>query len=87
MGRSCRLTVIEEMSKCPRGSSLPDRGRRSPAQLNLAEGKVVCVMEAPSQDAIASWFKKMNMPCDDITPVELEGDRGMGEDSLSKSEL
>ena len=45
--------------------------------LNLAEGKVVCVMEAPTQEAMASWFKKMNMPCDYITPVELEGDRGM----------
>jgi hypothetical protein len=24
----------------------------------------------------AGWFKKTNMPCDDITPVELEGDHG-----------
>jgi Protein of unknown function (DUF4242) len=44
--------------------------------LNLAEGKVFCVMEAPTKDALAAWFKKMNMPCDFITPVELEGDRG-----------
>ena len=44
--------------------------------LNLAEGKVFCVMEAPTKEALASWFKKMNMPCDYITPVELEGDRG-----------
>jgi Protein of unknown function (DUF4242) len=44
--------------------------------MNLAEGKVFCVMEAPSKDALAAWFKKMNMPCDNITPVELEGDRG-----------
>jgi hypothetical protein len=44
--------------------------------LNLAEGKCVCVMEAPTQEAMASWFKKMNMPCDYITPVELEGERG-----------
>jgi hypothetical protein len=26
--------------------------------LNLAEGKVFCVMEAPSKDALAAWFKK-----------------------------
>lgn len=44
--------------------------------LNLAEGKVVCVMEAPSKEDLAAWFKKMNMPCDYITPVELEGERG-----------
>jgi hypothetical protein len=44
--------------------------------LNLAEGKVLCVMEAPNKEALASWFKKMNMPCDHITAVELEGERG-----------
>jgi Protein of unknown function (DUF4242) len=44
--------------------------------LNLAEGRVFCVMEAPSKDALASWFSKMQMPCDYITPVELEGERG-----------
>jgi hypothetical protein len=44
--------------------------------LNLAEGKALCVMEAPTKEALASWFTKMNMPCDYITSVELEGDRG-----------
>jgi Protein of unknown function (DUF4242) len=44
--------------------------------LNLAEGKVMCVMEAPSRESLASWFKKMNMPCDHITAVELEGSQG-----------
>jgi hypothetical protein len=44
--------------------------------VNLAEGKAICVMEASSKEAIASWFKKMQMPCDSITQVELEGDRG-----------
>jgi hypothetical protein len=43
---------------------------------NLAEGKAVCVMEAPSKDAVSAWFKKMGMPFDSITKVELEGDRG-----------
>lgn len=44
--------------------------------LNLAEGKVCCVMEAPSQEVLESWFKTMNMPCDYVTQVELEGERG-----------
>jgi len=44
--------------------------------LNLAEGKVFCVMEAPSKDALAAWLGKMQMPCDYISPVELEGERG-----------
>jgi hypothetical protein len=33
-------------------------------------------MEAPSKDALAAWFSKMQMPCDDIASVELEGERG-----------
>ena len=45
--------------------------------LNLSEGKVFCVMEAPNQAALAAWFQKMQMPCDSISPVELEGDRGV----------
>jgi len=44
--------------------------------LNLQEGRVVCVMEAPNQEALSAWFQKMNMPCDYISPVELEGERG-----------
>jgi Protein of unknown function (DUF4242) len=44
--------------------------------LNLAEGRIFCVMEAPSKDALASWFTKMNVPFDSLTPVELEGERG-----------
>jgi len=50
------------------------KGYRSFA--NLAEGKAVCVMEAPKKEDVAGWFKKMQMPCDSITQVELEGDRG-----------
>ena len=50
------------------------KGYRSFA--NLAEGKAVCVMEASSKDEVAAWFGKMGMPFDNITKVELEGDRG-----------
>ena len=50
------------------------KGYRSFA--NLAEGKAVCIMEAANKDAVAAWFKKMDMPYDSITKVELEGDRG-----------
>ena len=45
--------------------------------LNLSEGKVFCIMEARSKEALAAWFKKMQMPCDYITPVELEGEGGV----------
>ena len=44
--------------------------------LNLSEGKVCCIMEAPDKAALGAWFRKMEMPCDYIVPVELEGDQG-----------
>jgi hypothetical protein len=44
--------------------------------LNLSEGKIVCIMQAPDDRALATWFQKMQMPCDSITAVELEGDLG-----------
>jgi hypothetical protein len=61
---------------------LAEAARRDPTVrpyrsfLNLSEGKVCCVMEAPSQEVLAAWFQRMQMPCDYITPVELEGERG-----------
>jgi hypothetical protein len=48
---------------------------------NLAEGKIMCVMEAPSKQALADWFKKMAVPCDNIVAVELEGERGVVKDA------
>ena len=48
---------------------------------NLSEGKIFCVMEAPDKQSLAAWFAKMKVPCDNITPVELEGERGNVHDS------
>ena len=45
--------------------------------VNLAEGKAICVVHAPGKEAVAGWFKKMGMPWDSITQVELEGDAGV----------
>lgn len=54
------------------------RGYRS--FLNLTEGKVFCILEAPNREAVAQWFKTMNLPYDSITQVELEGERGTIQD-------
>ena len=45
--------------------------------LNLSEGKIMCIMEAPDEAALAAWFGKMQMPCDSITAVEFEGECGV----------
>jgi hypothetical protein len=44
--------------------------------LNLSEGRVCCIMEAPTKDALASWFNRMQIPYDYISVVELEGVSG-----------
>lgn len=50
------------------------RGYRS--FLNLSEGKMICILEAPDAKSLAQWFDKMNLPYDNITAVEWEGERG-----------
>jgi hypothetical protein len=62
----------------------PDvRGYRS--FLNLTEGKIICVIEAPSKEKLGNWFKKMGLPYDSITAVEIEGDRGSVMDLATES--
>ncbi len=41
--------------------------------LNLKEGRVFCIMEAPDKQSLEAWFARMQMPCDYVTPVEFEG--------------
>jgi len=50
------------------------RGYRS--FLNLSEGKIACIMEGPSREAVMAWFDKMGVPYDWVAKVELEGERG-----------
>jgi hypothetical protein len=50
------------------------RGYRS--FFNLSEGHIVCIMEANSEKDVTDWFKKMNLPWDNVVPLEYEGDRG-----------
>jgi hypothetical protein len=43
---------------------------------NLTEGKIYCLWQAPQREAVAAWFKKMNVPYDSITQIELQGSGG-----------
>lgn len=43
---------------------------------SLSDGKLVCILDAPDKDSVSSWFGKMKVPYDSISPLELEGDRG-----------
>jgi hypothetical protein len=49
------------------------KGYRSFA--NLTEGKVICVVESSTLEAVAAFFKKMDVPVDSITKVEYEAER------------
>jgi hypothetical protein len=57
-------------------------GRQSmTSRAKLSDGKILCVMEAPNTQALAAWFEKTKVPCDGITAVELEGERGVVKDA------
>jgi uncharacterized protein DUF4242 len=43
---------------------------------NLAEGKIGCIFEAPSHEAVAGFFKSKNMPVDSIVQMDFEGECG-----------
>ena len=43
---------------------------------NLSEGKIFCVWEAQQPEAISEWFKKMQVPYDTITKLEVVGQGG-----------
>ncbi|OHB79098.1 MAG: hypothetical protein A2V98_04045 [Planctomycetes bacterium RBG_16_64_12] len=53
--------------------------------INLSEGKAFCVLEADSREALAAWFDKLELPYDDIIPVEFEGERGVIEEVMALS--
>ena len=43
---------------------------------NLAEGKISCIFEAPSRQAVADFFKSKQMPVDSIVQMDFEGECG-----------
>jgi Nickel responsive protein SCO4226-like len=45
--------------------------------INLSEGKAVCILESPDKGTLADVFKKIGMPVDSITAVEVEGQRAV----------
>jgi hypothetical protein len=67
----------EQVNQLAQAAQMDPTVRPYRSFLNLSEGKLFCVMEAPDRQALAAWFQKMHVPCDYITPVELEGERGM----------
>jgi nitrate reductase NapAB chaperone NapD len=44
---------------------------------SLAEGKIVCVIEAAKKELIAAVFKKLSLPYDSIDQIDFEGDHGV----------
>ncbi len=64
---------VEQMARSAQEDSVV-KGYRS--FCSLAEGKAVCILEAPDKQAAADWFQKMRMPTDSVTELELERERG-----------
>ena len=61
---------IEEIARL--GQTDPDvRGYRS--FHSLAEGRIVWMLDAPSKDAVEAWCRRVGLPLDVVTALELEG--------------
>jgi hypothetical protein len=73
-----RREQVDQMAQAARSDPVVKPYR---SFLNLSEGRVFCVMEAPNSEALEAWFKKMKMPCDFVTEVELEGECGAVKDA------
>ena len=71
--RSMTREQVEQIGKASQNDPVI-HGIRS--FLNLTEGKIACVFDAPDQQSLVQWFQKMNVPFDLIVPVELEGEHG-----------
>ena len=44
---------------------------------SLQEGRIVWLLDAPSKDAVIAWCKKVGLPLEGVTELELEGFVGM----------
>jgi len=44
---------------------------------NLSEGKIFCVWEGPTPEAVTGWLDKMKVPYDTVTKLEVEGRAGV----------
>lgn len=48
--------------------------------VNLTEGKAACIFESKDKATLEGFFKKMGMPVDVVTPIEVEGEQGIMHD-------
>jgi hypothetical protein len=78
--------------KLPAGMTIEDLRRTSQeaqkdpdvhgvrSYMNLSEGKAICIIEATSKEKVEDFFRKNNMPFDDIVAIEVEGEHGVWTD-------
>src|SRR4051794_7773040 len=64
----CTHTVPAKSMNRDRLTQFTDAAQKDPvikgyrSFTNLSEGRIVCVLEAPTKEDVAKWFQKMNMP-------------------------
>lgn len=51
---------------------------------SLAEGKIAWILEAPSKEAVVAWCRKVDLPLDGVTELELEGHVGVIKDAAAE---
>jgi hypothetical protein len=48
---------------------------------SLQEGKIAWILEAPSKEAVIAWCRRMDLPLDGVTHLDLEGHVGVIKDA------
>jgi len=71
--KAVTLEQVKQISAAAQADKIV-KGQRSFG--NLAEGKIACIFEGPSRDAVANFFKSKNMPVDSIVQMDFEGECG-----------
>ena len=71
--RAVTLDLVKHISQAAQTDNVV-KGLRSFG--NLAEGKISCIFDGPSREAVAGFFKSKNMPVDSIVQMDFEGECG-----------
>lgn len=50
---------------------------------SLTEGRIAWILEAPDKQAVIDWCRRMDLPLDGVTELELEGHVGVIRDATA----
>ena len=61
--------AVEQIAQGARDGATDEFGVRQIELYHNADGKVYCLLEAPSEEAVRQHHAALNVPCGDVHPV------------------